>query len=277
MPPTPERGKEPPRRGPRLVKSVEHAVDVLEYMARVARPVGVSDVARQTGLSKAAVHHLLATLMARRLVIQESDSSRYRLSWALYELGASVVRDLELSRAARPHLDRLAAMTGQFVLLGILDEDAVLYLDRGEGPAGLLMVANTGRRGPLHATASGKVLLAFAGEGRVVQELLNRPLPRYTPMTVTEPHGLRRQLAAVRTRGYAACWEEREVGLCSVAVPIRDYTRRVVGSLALAAPSSRLTPRNVQQHLAPLQQVARLIEVRTAVKPGGTVGQTRGG
>lgn len=254
-----------PRRGPRLVKSVEHAIDVLEYMARVSGPVGVSDVARQTGLSKATVHHLLATLVTRRLVVQESDSPRYRVSWALYELGASVVRDLELSRAARPYLDRLAAVSGESVLLGILDEDSVLYVDRGEAPGGLLMVANAGRRGPLHATASGKVLLAFAADGLFIERLLQTPLPRYTAMTVTDPRGLRRQLAAVRTRGYAACWEEREVGLCSLAVPIRDDTGAVVGSLALAAPSSRLTPRNVGGHLAALQQVARQVEARTGM------------
>src|SRR3954452_1228624 len=146
----------------RRVRAVDHAVDVLEAMARVSRAVGVSDLARMTGLSKATVHHLLATLDARRFVMRDPSSPLYRLSWALYELGSNVVRDVDLSRVARPYLDRLAVQTKESVLLGILDGDSVLYLDRGEPPMGLQMRANAGRRAPLHATASGKVLLAHS-------------------------------------------------------------------------------------------------------------------
>src|SRR3954454_22560050 len=83
-----------PAKPPRRVQAVEHAIDLLEAMARMGRAVGVSDLARVTDLSKASVYHLLATLEERRFVIRDPDAPLYRLSWALYELGSNVVRDL---------------------------------------------------------------------------------------------------------------------------------------------------------------------------------------
>ena len=193
----------------RRVRAVDHALNVLDCLGRSGRPLGVSDIARQTGLSKATVHHLLSTLTSRRFVMQDPYTSLYRLGWALYELGSSVVRDVELSRAARPSLDRLAADTGESVLLGILDDDAVLYLDRGESPRGFYMVANAGRRGSLHATASGKVLLAFAPDAQLVDRILNTTLEKYiaapSPTSVScGANSPRCATAATRSAGRSA-------------------------------------------------------------------------
>ena len=250
----------PPTPRARRVQAVDHAIDVLEVMGTIGRPMGVSEIARQTRLSKATVHHLLTTLETRRFVMRDADSPLYKLSWALYELGSNVVREVDLSRVARPYLDKLAVQTGESVLLGILDGDSVLYLDRGEAPAGLQMRANAGRRGLLHATASGKVLLAFANDGTLLDQILNEPLKKLTETTITDPATLRQELAQARQLGYATCWQEREVGLCSVAAPLRDYRGTVVGSLAVAGPAVRLTNRTLQGHLGPLLGAARRIE-----------------
>lgn len=257
----------------RRVQAVDRALDVLGCMGAAGRPIGVTDIARRTGHSKATVHHILATLMSRRYVLKDPYTSLYRLGWALYELGTAVVRDVEFTRAARPYLDRLAAESGESVLLGILDDDAVLYLDRGESPSGLRMVANAGRRGPLHATASGKVLLAFSRDAELVERMLGKPLEKFTRSTVTDSEVLRRQLATVRGRGYAVCRQEREVGLCSIAVPLRNYTGLVVGSLALAGPASRLTPAALRGYLGSLQAAAHEIEIHI----GGVRPTTEGG
>lgn len=250
----------------RRIRAVDHAIDVLETMGAAGRPMGVSEIARQTNLSKAAVHHLLATLETRRFVMRDADSALYKLSWALYELGSNVVRDIDVSRIARPYLDKLAVETGESVLLGILDEHSVLYLDRGEAPTGLQMRANAGRRSPLHATASGKVLLAFASDSLLLDEVLSGPLERLTKTTITDPSILRYELAEARRRGYATCWQEREVGLCSVSVPLRDYRGSVVAALTVAGPSIRLTTFTLQQRLGPLMATASRIEAHLGVR-----------
>lgn len=270
---TPEAVGEQPVARSRRVRSVDHAIDVLETMANSGRAIGVSDIARRTELSKATVYHILSTLETRRFVLRDPNSALYRLSWALYELGSNVVRDVDLSRIARPYLDKLAVQTQESVLLGILDEHSVLYLDRGEAPQGLSMRANAGRRGPLHATASGKVLLAFASDATLLDRILSQPLPKLTATTVTDPETLRHQLAATRRQGYATCWQEREVGLCSLAVPLRDYSGSVVGSLAVAGPATRLTAQTTQAHLGPLRGAGRRIEVHL----GGSMSEPIGG
>lgn len=249
------------RSGGRRVRAVDHAIDVLEALASSPRSLSLSDIARKVGLSKATTHHLLATLESRRCVIRDPDSPRYRLSWALYELGSNVVRNVSLPRVARPYLDQLAIQTGESCLLGILDSGSVLYLDRSEPPQGLRMTADAGRRGSLHATASGKVLLAYAVDKQVLDDILAGPLQRFTRYTITDPEQLRRELDQARTLGYATCWREAEPDLSSIAVPLRDYTGAVVGSLTLAAPYARLNPQTFHDHLRPLQTAAHHIEL----------------
>jgi DNA-binding IclR family transcriptional regulator len=265
-------GRAVPAASPRRIQSVDHAIDVLHALARLGRPTGVSDIARQIGLSKASAHHLLSTLESRGFVMRQSDSPLYKLGWALYELGSNVVRDVDLSRVARPYLDHLAVQTNESVLLGILDGDSVLYLDRGEGPSGLQMRANAGRRGPLHATASGKILLACSTDPTLLTDLLSRPLERLTRATITDPDTLRHDVAQARQQGYATCWQEGEVGLASVAVPLHDHRGVVIASLTVAGPASRLTTRTLQGHLLPLHTARRRIESHLGAPERPTIG-----
>ncbi|MBS1882691.1 MAG: IclR family transcriptional regulator [Actinobacteria bacterium] len=243
----------------RRIQAVDHAIDVLECLARSSGAVGVSEIARQTDLSKATVYHLLATLEDRRLVMREPDSPTYRLGWALYELGSGVAESSEVSRVARPFLDRLAAETGESVLLGVMDEDSVLYLARGDAPRGFHMIAAAGGRSPLHTTASGKLLLAYADEEKV-EDYLGHPLEGFTPNTVTDRAELESQLEEIREQGFATCWQERELGLCSIAVPLRDHTTLPVASLTLAGPAGRLTDERVEEYLEPLRTAAAEID-----------------
>jgi DNA-binding IclR family transcriptional regulator len=255
-------GDQPAAPRSRRVQAVDHAIDILQTLAEQPYGVSLSDISAQVGLSKATVHHLLATMADRRLVSRVSDGTQYRLNWGLYELGAAVLRGIDVTRIARNYLDQLAAQTGESALLGILDEDSVLYLDRGDPHGSFRMVANAGRRSPLYSTASGKVLLAFAPDRSLFNRMVDAGLEKLTASTIVDPRELRETLAEVRQRGYATCWQEREVGLSSVAVPLRDYTGAVVASLALAGPASRLNTRTLKQHLIPLQQMGNAIGAR---------------
>jgi DNA-binding IclR family transcriptional regulator len=251
------------------VRSVHHAIDVLQHLSEADGPLGVSDLARLTKLNKATVFHLLSTLQSRHLVTQDPQTCRYQLSWGLYALGASVTRTHDVARAVRGRLEPLAQATGETVLVGILDEGTVLYLDRAESPSGLAMVANIGRRAPLHAVATGKVLLAHADAAQV-ESVLGSQLPAFTPATVTDPAELRRQLELARDQGYARCWQEHEAGVSSISVPIRDYTGQVVSALTIAGPATRLTSRAVRRQLVPLREAAASIASRLGgVQPSG--------
>lgn len=253
----------------RRVQAVDHAIDVLVMLGETGGSVSIGRIAQKIGLSKASVYHLLTTLESRQFVVRDAESARYRLGWSLYELGSKVAYAADVGRVARYYLDRLAVETGESVLLGILDHDAVLYLDRGDAPRGFHMVAGAGRRSPLHATASGKALLALSGDSGLVSRILAGPLQRFTEATITDPDRLLDELNTIRQRKYATCWQEHEVGLCSIAVPVRDYTGSVVATLAVAGPAPRLNA-NRTGCLSSLREAARSVEARLGHGAGGS-------
>ena len=255
----------------RHVRSLLNAVDVLQAMARSNRQLGVSDIARRAGMSKAATYAILRTLESRRIVARDPDSATYRLGWALYELGANVVRNLDLSRAARTHIDDLAQRTQDSVLLGIVENDSILYLDRGESPEQFHMAANIGRRSPIHASASGKAILAFSPES-LLERIVKEPLRAYTSATVTDVDELKAQLENVRQRGYATCWQEVEIGLSSIGVPLRDYTGSVVASLTLAGPAARVNTKTERSLVPLIRDTAAAIEARLGAPTDGASG-----
>jgi DNA-binding IclR family transcriptional regulator len=224
---------------PRVVRSVVHASGLLKALHKSGRPTSLSDLARKIELSKPATYVLLRTLEEAGLITRDA-AARYELSWGVYELGSAVIRPVELARTARLHLDHLAERTGEAVLLGILDNAAVLYLDRGQEHESFTMVANIGRRSPLHTNASGKVLLAHQRTA-YIETIAGRTLAPTTSLTITDPGVLIAELRRVRERGYATCSQEQEIGLSSIAVPVYAAHGRVLAALAVAGPTSRFT------------------------------------
>lgn len=230
------------QRGPggkqlRPVKAVEHALDLLHCLAEEAE-LGVSDLARRTGLSKPSVYHILGTLEARRCITQNPRTGQYRLGWGLFELGAAVTRRVELIAVAQPFLELLSRSTGETTQLAVAAGTELLYVARHEAARSIRMAAAVGKRLPLHATASGKVLLAWYPREEI-EEILAGPLERYTPATITDPDLLRADLEGVRNNGYAQCLAEHESDVNATATPVRNFAGEVVAALSLAGPVTR--------------------------------------
>lgn len=246
--------------GPRVVRSVARAAALLKVLAARGKPMALGELAQSISISKPATFHLLRTLEIEGFVAKGADAT-YQLDWGLYELGSAVIRSVDLNRIARIHLDRLAEETGEAVLLGILDGHSVLYLDRGQATESFSMVANIGRRSPLHTNASGKVLLAYQ-EQDFIAELLATKLMANTPATIVDPDALEQELREARRDGYATCWQEQELGLCSIAVPIFDYTGRACAAMAIAGPAERVTKRAVPGLVKRLHEEAHAVSAQ---------------
>lgn len=242
-----------PTREPRIVQSVSHAAGLLKALHELGKPATLSDLARRIWLSKPATYALLKTLELDGL-IERDTTARYRLSWGLYELGSAVARRLDLTTAARLQIDRLATATGEAVLLGILDHSTVLYLDRGEVEQSFTMVANIGRRSPLHTNATGKVLLAYQDE-EYIDTFVHGRLAPTTSLTVTDPDRLSAELARVRQGGFALCRQEQEIGLSSIAVPVFGAAG-IVAALTIAGPTSRVSGESLPRLLSALRATA---------------------
>ncbi|MEO6827875.1 MAG: IclR family transcriptional regulator [Microbacteriaceae bacterium] len=241
----------------RVVRSVQHAAGIMRALGASSDSMSMSELARRVSLSKPATYHLLKTLELERFVVKDSGS-RYRLSWGVYELGSSVIRSVDLARVARPHVDDLAVAVGEVVLVGILDEGTVLYLDRAASADATDMLAGAGRRTAMHATASGKLLLAYQSED-AIQSIIDAGLPARTTATAHDPAALKKELDAIRVNGYATCWQEFDVSLSSIAAPLIDYTGATVAALTIAGSSTSITPQSLPKLLALLQPAAEAI------------------
>jgi Transcriptional regulator len=221
------------------LSTVRNAARLLKAFLTREEALGVSELARRLDLGKSNVHRLLSTLVAEGLVEQDARTGGYRLGIVMFELGEAVKVHMDLHAAAGPVLAHLREQTGESSQVGVLDGDEVVYVDRLESAHSLRLFTETGRRVPAHCTSSGKVLLANLSDQDREAFLVRSPLPRLTPYTVVDPAALRDELASVRARGWAEAINEREIGVASIAAPIRDIHGDVVAAISIGAPVAR--------------------------------------
>ncbi|MGY1722708.1 IclR family transcriptional regulator [Blastococcus sp. SYSU DS0533] len=223
---------------PALVQSVDRALAMLAVLADRGS-AGATDLGAELGVHKSTASRLLATLEAHGLVEQRGERGTYRLGFGLVRLAGASAAQLDLSRLGREACERLAAELDETVNLAVLDGDSAVNISQVQGSASVGVLNWVGRRTPLHATSSGKVLLAF-GTAAARAALPATSLERYTPSTITDVALLDEVLAGVRERGWAATEGELELGLNAVAAPVCAPDGRLVAALSVSAPSYRL-------------------------------------
>ena len=224
------------------VQSVERAAALLRAVAAASGPSATAAaLAEAVGLNRTTTWRILATLEHERLVSHDRRTGWYSLGFGLIDLAGQAGG--ALARTAREVLDRVAARSGETAALAVLRDDRLVYV--GEATAGAVVAAGwQGRQVPLHATSTGKVLLAYSGPQDVRRLLgLNRGgrLPRFTPTTTTSLTELERELDEIRDRGYADCRGEFETTAWGVSAPVLDLSGRPVAVLSIWGPSDRLT------------------------------------
>jgi DNA-binding IclR family transcriptional regulator len=234
------------------VQSVDRAVRVLEILARTGGS-GVSEVAAELDVHKSTAFRLLAALEERGLVEQNSDRGKYQLGFGILRLASAIPVRLGLVRQARPVLDELAAQLGETVNLAVIREHYAVNVAEALGPSAISAQTWMGQLTPLHATSSGKVLLAHLDQAQRDEVLEASGLPRLTAATITSRSKLMKQLEQALRDGYASTFEEYEVGLNAVAVPVRDHTGGVVAAVSVSGPAFRLVPDRMPEVTAALQ------------------------
>ena len=260
-----ERRQRAPKARTRL-SSVANALRLVKAFSDEQSEIGISDLAKRLGLAKSTVHRLASTLLEEGVLEQNAEDGKYRLGLALFELGALVRRKMDFTAAARPFLRMLMEKTGETAHLAILDHGSVLYMITHESQQAIRVSSNVGTRAPAHSTAVGKALLAFQPE-EWIDRVVARGLPPSTPNTITDAKAFRRELAAVRTRGYAVDDEESEIGLRSMAAPIRADSGHVVAAISVAGPAHRMARKALAQWSRALVQAADAASQRLGWQP----------
>lgn len=237
----------------RHVAAVERAFTVLDALADGGE-LGTNEIARRTGINASTVSRLLATLASARFVEHVVENGRYRLSLRLIELGNAVLGRLDLREIARPHLQELVRETGETATLSVPGEHDAITIDFAHGSSVVQSVAQLGRPSIGHATATGKVMLAFGD-----LELPAEPFAAFTAFTITTAARLGKELDRARASGYALAREEREIGLAAIAAPVWDSQGNLGGIIGVQGPASRFDPRAVPAASASLVEHASAV------------------
>jgi DNA-binding IclR family transcriptional regulator len=238
----------------RHVAAVARALSVLDVLAEAGDELGTNEIARRTGINASTVSRILATLAESRLVEYVAESRRYRLGLRLVHLGNIVLDRLDLRQIARPHLQALVEATHETATLSAPGERIAVTLDFVQSPSSVQSVAEVGRPSVGHATATGKVMLAFTQAAPSFE-----PLETYTRRTITSRSALVTELERVRAQGWARSVGERELDLNAVAAPVWDSVDKLTAMIGVQGPASRFNVRAMRAALEPLQASAAAI------------------
>ena len=225
------------------VQSVDRAVTILEVLAELGES-GVTEISQRLDVHKSTAFRLVTALEGRGLVEQVGDRGKYRLGMAVVRLAGAVADQLDVTRRARPACGELATATGETVNVAVADGDAALNVDQVRGTSSVVTHNWVGERSPLHATSSGKVLMAFCPPVRSAG--LSGRLRRFTDATLVRRGDLEEVLDKIAVDGHATTREELEVGLNAVAAPVRGPDGAVVAAIGVSGPAYRLTPERLR-------------------------------
>jgi len=236
-------------------QSLERGLAVLSAFGTGRPLLGVSDLARELGLSRSTTHRYIATLATLRYLQQDTLTRKYRLGPRVLDLGFSAMNSMELRDISVPHLQALSDETGYTVNMGILDGLDVLYVERcrssRQGQREIDLNLHVGSRLPAYCTSLGKVLLAHLPDRELRPALESLELVRRGPNTLTSKRALVLELQRVRNDGLAVSNEELAFGLRSIAAPVRTMTGEVVAAINLAVHRSMVSLEDLVANLAP--------------------------
>lgn len=226
----------------KIITTVDRATDVLTLFTSALTPtLGVTEIAQALGLSKAVVHRILTTLVAKGYV-QIDRQRRYALGPGVLALGLNYLDRIDLRQLAKPVMQHLSDETQETSTLSIRSGWTRVYVDQVTPGREVKMSVQLGKPFPLHAGSSSKAFLAFLDEEVQEEYLASGTLAALTEATITNVKALREELKAIRQVGYAMSMGERQSGAASVAAPILDHGGAPVASVSVCGPIERFAP-----------------------------------
>ncbi len=252
------------------LKSLDVALEVLEVLDG-APELGVSEVARRVGVSKAAAHRMLTTLARRGYVVQNAATTQYAIGPRLRRFSHIAAEGVDVITAARPFMTDLRDATGDQVHLATLDGAESVYIAREDGLHPVQVISRVGARSPAHCVATGKALLAHASPA-LQHQVAAGGLTRYTPLTHADEADLLAELARIRARGCSINQGEWRSEVRGVAAPVYDSSGRVVAAIGVCSPSSRLTDERIDPTCDLVIDTAQRLSARLGWNPPAATG-----
>ena len=239
---------------PNYMTSLARGLMVIRAFTHREPNLSIADVARITGLPRAVARRCLYTLM--QLGYVSSDGRAYFLRPKILALGYAYLSSTSLGTALQPYLEKVSETTHESCSVGVLDEDEIVYVARAATKRIMSVALNVGSRLPAYCSAIGRVLLANLPEAELAVYLDRVELAPLTTHTITSAQALRDVLETTRAKGFAVVDQELEIGLRSIAVPIRNANGRVVASMNVSAQAGRVGRKDMEKNYLPVLQAA---------------------
>lgn len=237
------------------IGSVDKALRLL-LLFREHPVLRVTDASEALGVVRSTAHRLLAMLQHHGFVVQDPVSKAYRSGPALVDIGLAVVRDMDLRSQLHPYVEQLARAVGETAQLMILRGGDVVFVDSVESERALRTSSRVGTTLPAHCTSGGKALLAALEPAAVRRLYAGRRLATPTPRSLATRDALERELERVREQGYAVNVDESERDISAIAAVVRGSGQQPLASIAVSAPSSRLTAAEIPRVAEQVVRVA---------------------
>jgi IclR family KDG regulon transcriptional repressor len=238
--------------------AVSGAIQILDLFLARDRPMGITDLSRELGLSKATAFRIVHTLADAEILECDPAHGKYHLGRKLLQLGSAVLARLDVADIAMPHLEILMRRFQEEIHLGVFVQGEVVYISKVETFQLQRMNSRVGLRAPAYCTSIGRVLLAYQPEV-VIQGVLWGTILPYTPRTVTDPDALLTILRNVVAHGYATSYEEFEIGLNSVGAPVFGPQGTIIAGVSISGPAHRLNAAKVSQILPALREATAAV------------------
>ncbi len=251
---------------PKAVKrnqSVEKVMRIIERMAETRGPMRLQDVSHFAELPASTTLRFLNTLMQMGYITQNTENQRYSLTFKLCGIAEQIRTSYGIRDIIHPALEELTREIGESSCLAVEESREVVYVDVVEGPGSMLRtLQRIGKRAPLHSTGVGKSLLLNYSPAELSELAAETGLPALTANTIRSLDDLTAELSRIMAKGFALDDEECEEGVRCVAAPIRDYTGKVVCSVSISGPVSRMNGERVDAVSQRLTETAAVLSAR---------------
>jgi IclR family acetate operon transcriptional repressor len=251
------------------VRTLERGLHLLEALSE-AETLCLSELARKTGLSPSTAYRLLETLRRRGFADWDETKGLWKVGLKAYQVGSAFLTRGGLIEAATPEMEKLVDELNETVNLAVLDGNEVIYIAQVEGRQLIRMFTRIGARAPIYCTGVGKALLLEHSDTEVRRIVGTGPFKPYTAKTITTLDGFLQSLQEGRQRQYVLDDEEREEGVRCIAAPIHDNRGKVVASMSLSAPATRVPNERLPEIGARVRKAADAVSARL-----GWPGQSR--
>lgn len=229
------------------VQSLERALDILDCFTFQNREMSLSEVVKLTKLNKTTAKRLLSNFTYRGYLQQDLNTKRYQLGLRLFELGGIVFSSFSLRKAAAHPMTHLQNETEATILLGVMMEDQLVYVDKREGLGMIRISSDIGWRRPLHYGMLGMVLMAYLRPEKAKEIFKRNPMKTHTPHSITDWDAFSLRLEQIRKDGSVVETEEAVEGIIGIAAPIRDFSREVAAALGVALPISQSSEKEIRR------------------------------